>query len=147
VNRRSRRELTALAQANSLAEFRRDAHTLRQRHLTGVVALDSYLTFGGLGLGLALVLFGLFGMSTAPVASTARSDSVWLLVAGVILTVLIAIRLVRLFRNARLVREAVDALSADMERRADHGDLPEQPADWNGPMPPPVATAHGPISA
>ncbi|HLS49043.1 MAG TPA: hypothetical protein VK024_03550 [Actinomycetaceae bacterium] len=138
MRRRSRRELDRLAEAPTLADFRSDARAVRNDHLTGAVILDSYFTFGALGAGLVLLLFGVYGAATAPVASGARTGAMWLTLVAIIITTLVVVRLVRLMSNARQVRDAVDALSEEMERRAASGDLPAQPADWEGPMPPAV---------
>lgn len=136
MKRRSRRAVAELTEAATLAEFRRDAHTLYNKHLTGAVMLDSYLTFGGLGAALAFVAMGLYGVATAPVASTAKTGSAWLALIAVIVLALVVLRFVRLVRNARAVRGAVADLSRRMEARADAGELAPEPAGWQGPMPP-----------
>ena len=120
----------------SVAEFRAAAWPLVNRNLPGSVSLDLYFTWGGLGGSAAVLGFGLAGLTVSPM-------SWWIVLVGAVWLALVVRRLRRKFREAREVRDRVDALSLEVDARAAAGLIPVAPPGWTHGVPDPPHARKG----
>lgn len=113
---------------SSVAEFRRDAWKLANRHYTPGVVLDLYWTWCGLGALMAMFGFGIAGLWY-------DVQAWWIIAISGALLFLLVRRIVTRFKRAAAVRRALVAASSDIDKRAESGEIPERPTDWQGDLP------------
>lgn len=111
----------------SVAEFRQAGWRFYHHYERGSVSLGIYFTWGMLGASVALLAFGLGGL-------TVTAQSWWIVLAGVIALALVIKRLRRVFREAAENRRAVVAMSREIDARAARGEIPMAPPGWDGPI-------------
>lgn len=121
--------MSAEQPTTSVAEFRAAAWQAYNRNKPVSVALGVYLTWCALVAGLTILAIGLAGLAVSP-------ESVWVALAGAVLTALVTWRLVRVFRRAAAAREALVARSREVDALAASGQIPLAPPGWTEPVRP-----------
>lgn len=117
---------------HSVAEFRKAAWPVLDRNLAGRIVMRIYFTWGALGVGITLLVLGAVGL----VEGVPASLGVFLV--GVLTLGLAALRAVRQLRLGAANRQAIDALSREVDARAAHGQIPAAPSGWQeGVLPAP----------
>lgn len=111
----------------SVAEFRQAGWRFYHHYERGSVSMGIYFTWGLLGGAVALLAFGLGGL-------TVSAQSWWIVLAGVLATALVVRRIVRVFREAAENRARVVAMSREIDSRAARGEIPMTPPGWDGPI-------------
>lgn len=111
----------------SVAEFREAGWRFYHHYQRGSVSLGIYFTWAALGGSVALLAFGLGGL-------TVSAQSWWIVLVGALATALVVRRVVRVFREAAENRARVVAMSREIDSRAARGEIPMTPPGWDGPI-------------
>lgn len=111
----------------SVAEFREAGWRFYHHYQRGSVSMGIYFTWAALGGSVALLAFGLGGL-------TVSAQSWWIVLVGALATALVVRRVVRVFREAAENRARVVAMSREIDSRAARGEIPMTPPGWDGPI-------------